>query len=61
IEWYPAASFGEIGTASVAAGACLVTRAFERGYAPASRAAVVCSAVTRERGGIAMTYVERRR
>jgi len=34
-QWYPATSFGDTGAATGVLAACMATRAFERGYAPA--------------------------
>ncbi len=42
VVWFTAASFGDTGAASAALATCLVTGAFDRGYAP-SRSAIVVS------------------
>lgn len=40
-QWYPPASFGELGAATGAASVCLAVRGFVRGYAGSSRSALV--------------------
>lgn len=42
-SWFPAASFGDTGAASMAIGACMAVRAFRRGYHQAPTA-LICSA-----------------
>ncbi len=43
VIWYPALAFGDTGSASGAVAICMALRAFARGYAPASCAAIVNS------------------
>jgi 3-oxoacyl-[acyl-carrier-protein] synthase-1 len=52
--WYPATSFGDTGAASGAVAACVVVRAFDRGYAPASRAIAIAAADGAERAAVAL-------
>jgi len=42
---YPALSFGDIGAATGAVSACMVAKAFERGYAAAANAVILSSAL----------------
>ena len=57
VLWYPAASFGDTGSASGAIGMCLAARALERGYAPSSVALVTSSADGQERSAVALRAV----
>lgn len=50
--WCPATSFGDTGAASAAVAACLVTRAFARGYAPAATALILSSSDREARGAL---------
>jgi 3-oxoacyl-[acyl-carrier-protein] synthase-1 len=50
--WYPAASFGDTGAASAAIAACMVARAFRRGYAPAASALILSSSEQEPRGAL---------
>ena len=51
---YPAASFGDTGAASAALAACLVARAFGRGYAPGSSALILSSSERESRGVLSL-------
>lgn len=43
VLWYPAVSFGDTGAASGAVSLCMASCAFDRGYAPSKRVAVISS------------------
>ena len=52
--WMPAASFGDVGAATVPVALCVVTRAALRGYAPAARAIVLSASDGPLRAAIAV-------
>lgn len=52
--WYPAISFGDTGAACGAVAACMVVRAFARGYSAGPTAAVISSAEGPPRAGFVL-------
>ncbi|QSQ26650.1 TIGR02270 family protein [Pyxidicoccus parkwayensis] len=55
IEWYPAASFGEIGAATGPAGVCMAVRGFQRGYSPEGDALLWVSGDDGGRGSLLLS------
>ncbi|MFY2563419.1 beta-ketoacyl synthase N-terminal-like domain-containing protein [Corallococcus terminator] len=51
-EWYPAATFGELGAASGAAGICMGVRGLERGYVPEEKVLLWVSGDDGSRGAL---------
>jgi 3-oxoacyl-[acyl-carrier-protein] synthase-1 len=54
--WLPAASFGETGAASGAAGVCLAVTAFRRGYSPGNRALLWSASHDRRRAAMVLRH-----
>ena len=55
--WYPAASFGDTGSASGAIAMCVAACALERGYAPSRMALVTSSGDGSQRAAVALSAV----
>jgi hypothetical protein len=56
--WYPAASFGDVGSASGAVATCLAVHGLERSYAPFPHAVIVNSSDGPQRGGCVVSAME---